>query len=266
MCIVLFFQLYWGVTIVQLIALMYKDQHVGTLQKLLNLWLETSLSESSEDNESNTSPPNQGSGDSSPVVTSDPTSDSSDNGGSCSKSSERNKASNKTTLCGERNKNNNCPQNRVKSNPVMKRNKSIETESSSSAISVTPSVESVSSSKVCHLCKHLKPKIKVIPSQSSETHKSDQAIQLQQTQGLKRDSPSSQSEVSDCGYGTQFENQESISTSSNDDDQPHQKPVHQKPHTFQKSRYKDGKSRAISVLEKKDLRRKKLVKRSKTNM
>lgn len=46
-----------GLAIVQLIALMYKDQHVPTLQKLLNIWFETSLSESSEDNESNTSPP-----------------------------------------------------------------------------------------------------------------------------------------------------------------------------------------------------------------
>lgn len=63
---------------VQLIALMYKDQHVGTLQKLLNLWFEASLSDSSDDNESNTSPPNQNSGDSSPMLTSDPTSDSSD--------------------------------------------------------------------------------------------------------------------------------------------------------------------------------------------
>lgn len=45
---------------VQLIALIYKDQHVTTLHKLLNLWLEASLSESSEDNESNTSPPNRG--------------------------------------------------------------------------------------------------------------------------------------------------------------------------------------------------------------
>lgn len=45
---------------VQIIALLYKDQHVTTLQKLLNLWLEASLSESSEDNESNTSPPNRG--------------------------------------------------------------------------------------------------------------------------------------------------------------------------------------------------------------
>jgi timeless protein len=69
------------VTMVQLIALMYKDQHVGTLQKLLNLWFEVStLSDSSEDNESNTSPPKQCSGDSSPMLTSDPTSDSSDNG------------------------------------------------------------------------------------------------------------------------------------------------------------------------------------------
>lgn len=75
---------YWSVTIVQLIALMYKDQHVGTLQKLLNHWFEAvSHTESSEDNESNTSPPpKQCSGDSSPMLTSDPTSDSStsDNG------------------------------------------------------------------------------------------------------------------------------------------------------------------------------------------
>lgn len=77
---------------------------------------------------------------------------------------------------------------------------------------------------------------------------------------------SSQSEISDCGYVTQIENQESISTSSNEEDQPHQKPVHQKPHNFQKSRYNNGKFRATTVLEKKELRRKKLVKRSKTNM
>lgn len=67
-------------TLVQLIALLYKDQHVGTLQKLLNLWLESSYSDSSDDNESNTSPPDQGSEDFSPLITSDPTSDSSDNG------------------------------------------------------------------------------------------------------------------------------------------------------------------------------------------
>ena len=46
----------WCTTVVQLIALVYKDQHVITLQKLLQNFLESSLSESSEDNESNTSP------------------------------------------------------------------------------------------------------------------------------------------------------------------------------------------------------------------
>ncbi len=40
----------------QLIALIYKDQHVNNLRHLLAVWLETELSESSEDNESNTSP------------------------------------------------------------------------------------------------------------------------------------------------------------------------------------------------------------------
>lgn len=130
---------------VQLIALMYKDQHVGTLQKLLNLWLETTLSESSEDNESNTSPPNQ---DSSPVVTSDPTSDSSDNGGNSSNCSERNKTTIKNTVSVDRNKNNSNIQNRSKTTPILKRNKSTETDSTSSGISLTPSGDSSSSSKV----------------------------------------------------------------------------------------------------------------------
>lgn len=68
---------FWNVTIVQLIALMYKDQHVGTLQKLLNHWFEAASHTESSENESNTSPPKQSSGDSSP--SGDPTSDSSDN-------------------------------------------------------------------------------------------------------------------------------------------------------------------------------------------
>lgn len=72
---------YWSLTMVQLIALMYKDQHVVTLQTLLNIWFDDSLSDSSEDFESNTSPPTNGNGGSSSIVTSDPTSDSSDNGG-----------------------------------------------------------------------------------------------------------------------------------------------------------------------------------------
>ena len=47
----------WGLATVQLVALLYKDQHVATLQNLLSIWVEASLSESSGDNESNTSPP-----------------------------------------------------------------------------------------------------------------------------------------------------------------------------------------------------------------
>merc|ERR1719193_1327906 len=43
----------WCTTIVQLIALIYKDQHVVSLQQLLQSFIDSSLSESS-DNESNT--------------------------------------------------------------------------------------------------------------------------------------------------------------------------------------------------------------------
>lgn len=144
--------MYWAVTMVQLIALVYKDQHVGTLQKLLNLWLEASLSESSEDNESNTSPPDQGSGDSSPVMTSDPTSDSSDTGGS-SKCEDRNKNLNNNNEIS-RMKSNCDPkemraQNRSKLLVNVKRIKSTETETStSSGNSLTQSFDSGISSKV----------------------------------------------------------------------------------------------------------------------
>ncbi|XP_071454138.1 protein timeless isoform X2 [Hetaerina americana] len=72
----------WEVPLVQLIALTFKDQRMASLLKMLHMWLETSMSsESSEDNESNTSPQPVSSGNSSPVLTSESTSDSSDNGG-----------------------------------------------------------------------------------------------------------------------------------------------------------------------------------------
>jgi len=93
----------WGIALVQLIALIYKDQHVSNLQKLLNEWLENSMSESSEDNESNTSPPDpaasRGDSSSEPTLTSDPTSDSSDTGLRRSKSSSGSKSA--TTGAGE---------------------------------------------------------------------------------------------------------------------------------------------------------------------
>lgn len=68
----------FGISVVQLIALLYKDQHVSNLQKLLNSWYETSsLSDSSGDFESNTTATKRCSQDSSPMLTSD----SSDNNG-----------------------------------------------------------------------------------------------------------------------------------------------------------------------------------------
>ena len=48
---------FWSITIIQLISLMYKDQHVGALQKSFNQWIEgVSYSEiSGDDKESKTS-------------------------------------------------------------------------------------------------------------------------------------------------------------------------------------------------------------------
>lgn len=147
-------QKYWVVSMVQLIALMYKEQHVGTLQKLLNLWLEASLSESSEDNESNTSPPNHQSGKSSPLITSDPTSDSSDNGGS-----ENFNVRNKCQTNGKNtwNKANTTEvvravQNRSKQLAEMKRVKSTETETSTSSGISSMGQSTDSSKSVVSIC------------------------------------------------------------------------------------------------------------------
>ena len=65
----------------QLIALIYKDQHVHTLQSLLALWLDTELSDSSESNESNTSPQDQNGSCSSPVTSGSGETDSSSSDG-----------------------------------------------------------------------------------------------------------------------------------------------------------------------------------------
>lgn len=70
------------------------------------------------------------------------------------------------------------------------------------------------------------------------------------------------SETSDCGYGTQIENHESISTSSNEDELPSKKPVHQKPHN-PKQRVNTKARIGISMQDRK---RKKIAKRGKSNM
>lgn len=92
---------FFGVTIAQLIALMYKDQHVGTLQKLLNHWFEATSHTESSENESNTSP-GQFASSSSPMLTSDPTSDSSDNcSGQMMKMSDQQDSDNNRVTSGD---------------------------------------------------------------------------------------------------------------------------------------------------------------------
>ncbi|XP_059617920.1 protein timeless isoform X2 [Phlebotomus argentipes] len=229
---------YWGVTMVQVIALMYKDQHVGTLQKLLSIWFESSISESSDDNESNTSPPKQCSGDSSPMLTSDPTSDSSDNGGDSKMVHEE------------------------------RRNSTTVQETSDSSMQESPQFCRMESMRSKTKQPHPKPafsftgeKQAIGPQQGPSQKVGSGAGNAQNTAG-----PSSQSE-SDCGYGTQDQH-ESISTSSNEDETPQQKPVHQKPPCNQKQRYNAANKQrsAATVQDKKELRRKKLVKRSRSNI
>ncbi len=71
----------WCMQVMQLIALIYKDQHVSDLQQMLAVWLATEISDSSEDNESNTSPQDQNGSCSSPILTSNETDDSENGNG-----------------------------------------------------------------------------------------------------------------------------------------------------------------------------------------
>lgn len=233
----------WCVTLVQLIALMYKDQHVNTLQKLLNICFEASISDSSEDNESNTSPVKESNSDSSPLMTSDPTSDSSDNGGtgkkrnceerrnSKSEGTPRNDLHSSTATCKSPTKR----KNEVKAGP-------------SKEVSLDPDNVEVSDKE---------PPGNMIPPSTSSV-KSGNKI---------RTILSPTSDLSDCGYGTQVENPESISTSSTEEySKP---PMHQKPPaTNQKQRMNSANKprKVLTTQEKTEWRRKKLVKRSRSTM
>uniref|UniRef100_A0A182QXY1 Timeless n=1 Tax=Anopheles farauti TaxID=69004 RepID=A0A182QXY1_9DIPT len=318
---------YWGVTMAQLVALMYKDQHISTLQKLLNLWFESTLSESSEDNESNTSPPKQCSGDSSPMLTSDPTSDSSDNG-EC-RGRERNVpgrqpppppqqqqpqqqpqqqqqqhqthkhleqaglmnaicilGSGKMPSSMSKECSSEAPQTKKSKGGGASGGKPSSHESAGGATSnafpkqsAAAAVTSASSSSANkeqtaagsqpnqHQPQQRQQQSQQPQPQSQTPPKSPTQSQTQQPQQSQKQIQVSQSENSDCGYGTQVE-KESISTSSNEDDSPHQKPVHQKPPSNQKQRFNAANKQrnAVSVQEKKELRRKKLVKRGKSNI
>lgn len=80
---------------------------------------------------------------------------------------------------------------------------------------------------------------------------------------IEKQNGQSASDFSDCGYGTQRENHESVSSSSNEEAYATQK-VHQKKPTNQKHRQYAVNNSRIVVVEKKELRRKKLIKRSKS--
>ncbi|XP_065343763.1 protein timeless isoform X3 [Cloeon dipterum] len=322
----------WSITMVQLIALTYKDQHVGTLQKLLNLWFEASLSESSEDNESNTSPPDQGSGDSSPMLTSDPTSDSSDNS-----SASTNKSNNMEVGCNNKqhcqrmhtdhikNPNKMAAELARKAQPAgpagsgaargkgggsktqHKKDRQHGGESEAqkqtaanqnSESSGSPSIASSSSSSGIGSRPSTSTSVAIsqpspgssnssgrppspVPSTSSSgassaslqpatpnNNQTKPGVPGVATNPHVKRSCISSSEMSDCGYGTQVENQESVSTSSNEDDLPQNrgmKPVHQKPHNPNKIRQQKPPT-SLSNSDKKEWRRKKLVKRSRTNI
>ncbi|XP_063617783.1 protein timeless-like isoform X1 [Cydia splendana] len=229
----------WGVTMVQLIALMYKDQHVVTLHKLLNMWLESCNSESSEDNESNTSPPDRGSEDSSPMLTSDPTSDSSDTGGSGKSNDEPNSETNgwgtseNITMKDEN-------QQFLPPLPVENDIHMRDQDASTSDENMKSDSEEKAMSED-------------LPTETSNN---------QQPAKAEKKGKGIISENSDCGYATQIENQESISTSSNDDEIPFKKPVHQKPHN-PKQRVNTKARTGVTLQERK---RKKITKRGKANI
>lgn len=254
----------WGVTMVQLVALLYKDQHIVSIQKLLNNWLEAaSSSESSEDNESNTTPPDRaGSEDSSAMLTSsDSTSDSCDNSGG-DKSGETKAAGNETATQEK-------PESVPAPDTPDQTLQLITCEQGN--IDETKSAESIPDTQ------------DIIPLPLSETQdintndeEPSQLISTTEQTKLNNDTnttlvvPSDQnisqkqvivSEVSDCGYGTHVENRASISTSSNEDDVPakkkHKKPLNAKQRPNNKRR---------PSTNSQDRKRRKVVKRGKANI
>ncbi|XP_065078249.1 protein timeless isoform X2 [Ochlerotatus camptorhynchus] len=297
---------YWAVTMAQLVALMYKDQHISTLQKLLNIWFESTMTESSDDNESNTSPPQQCSGDSSPMLTSDPTSDSSDNGSGKMPSSISNtpEETDQVTRKGTEFPTQTILARAIKSHQMYHQSmkaghenscsaKQPWTNSTSTQDAAKPpsSINESNEVKKCSIqseknpsplaCPNLqsktldsattaKPTTTVVaksPLSPPDSPSSNSDAKSPPAHGTKNQSQVSLSENSDCGYGTQVE-KESISTSSNEDDGPNPKPIHQKPPPNQKQRFNAANKQRhpVGIQNKKELRRKKLVKRSKSNI
>lgn len=274
---------YWAVTMAQLVALMYKDQHISTLQKLLNIWFESTMSESSDDNESNTSPSQQCSGESSPMLTSDPTSDSSDNGNNYRENCLFHNDTDRDSFTGSGKMSTSISSSPEETDQVTRKGIEFPTQiilartikshqmyhqsikaghelSSLVKHPCTNSISAITAKSATIVVAESPPSSPVSPSSNSDAKSPPD-------HSTKNQSQLSLSENSDCGYGTQVE-KESISTSSNEDDGPNPKPIHQKPRPNQKQRFNAANKHwlPVDMQDKKDLRRKKLVKRSKSNM
>ncbi|XP_063636131.1 protein timeless-like [Cydia splendana] len=221
----------WGVTMVQLVALMYKNQRVVTLHKLLNMWLESCNSESSEDNESNTSPLDRGSEDSSPMLTSD----SSDPVG-FEKSNDG--PNSETNGWGISENNTMKDQNQQFQHPLPNDNDiHMRDQDIRDASTGDENMKSVNEEKVVS---------EYAPAETSNNQQPTKA------------------EKKGKGKLHEIENQGSISTSSNDDEISLKKPVHQKPHN-PKQRV-NTKARTSNVTTLEERKRKKITKRSKANI
>ncbi|XP_031617195.1 protein timeless isoform X2 [Contarinia nasturtii] len=243
---------FWSVTMVQLISVMYKDQQASTLQKLLNVWLEDALSDSSDDFESNTTPPQkENSGESSPVLTSDPTSDSSDNGGgngkNVDKSSEMTRRSQANVKSVEAALNLQSQQTMEQSENIDESTTQTLTEEQDDNDAKPIEEQSEQSPWINHTG----------PSESPLTVSNNKKLATIVENVEKRPKyPSIQDQsASDCGYGTHPES----SSITSSEDQP-SKNVHQKPQRFHVVK------KPCKVLSVQEQKKKKLVKRSKSSL
>ncbi|XP_050675736.1 protein timeless-like [Leptidea sinapis] len=220
---------------VQLIALLYKDQHVTVLQKLLNSWLESSHFDSSEDNESNTSQHSRGSSDL-PMLSSGPTSDCSDNEGSAKMKGQSDSPTNSWDSVIR--STNNDTEKLYKSNNTMKPkpfNKSV------SAMDISLSFDENQSDNI--------------------TYGTIEELNIESQRNPKRKMLTS--ENWHCAYGSEDKNKELVSTSSNDDE-PYKKPVHQKPYN---PKQRPNTKLRIGLTESlQTRRRKKVMKRATSNI
>ncbi|XP_055295111.1 protein timeless isoform X3 [Sitodiplosis mosellana] len=244
---------FWSVTMVQLISVVYKDQQASTLQKMLNVWLEDALSDSSDDFESNTTPPQkENSGESSPVLTSDPTSDSSDNGGGNGKNTDKTSEATRRTQADVKS---------VEAALHLQSQQSIEqckknTDESATLTLTEDEMNDEAEKPVEKQSKQFQWNIEIDPSEPNVAE--NKAAETFDENGKKRTQYPLTTDQSDCGYGT---HPESTSITSSEDHS--NKNFHQKPQRFHVVKKP---CKVLSMQEQKDRRRKKLVKRSKSSL